>query len=52
MANGCPITIADVATVTVGASPKEGDGSYRGPKAVIVTITKQPNVNILNSPAG
>jgi len=47
MANGYPITIADVATVTVGASPKEGDGSYRGQKAVIVTITKQPNVNTL-----
>jgi len=46
-ANGYPITIADVATVKVGAAPKEGDGSYRGTDAVIVTVTKQPNVNTL-----
>lgn len=47
MANGYPITIADVANVTIGAAPKEGEGSYRGKKAVIVTVTKQPNVNTL-----
>ncbi len=46
-ANGYPITIADVAKVAVGGAPKEGEGSYRGQKAVIVTITKQPNVNTL-----
>ncbi len=47
MANGYPVTISDVAKVTIGAAPKEGEGSYRGKKAVIVTITKQPNVNTL-----
>lgn len=47
MANGYPITIADVAKVTIGGAPKEGEGSYRGEKAVIVTVTKQPNVNTL-----
>lgn len=46
-ANGYPITISDVATVKIGAAPKEGEGSYRGEKAVIVTVTKQPNVNTL-----
>ncbi|HZJ74868.1 MAG TPA: efflux RND transporter permease subunit [Perlabentimonas sp.] len=45
--NGYPITIADVANVAIGPAPKEGDGSYRAEKAVIVTITKQPNVNTL-----
>ncbi len=47
MANGYPITIADVAKVTIGGAPKEGEGSYRGEKALIVTVTKQPNVNTL-----
>lgn len=47
MANGYPITISDVARVTIGAAPKSGDGSYRGQKAVVVTVTKQPNVNTL-----
>lgn len=46
-ANGYPITIADVASVNIGGAPKEGEGSYRGQKAVIVTVTKQPNVNTL-----
>ncbi len=48
MANGFPVAIADVAKVTIGGAPKEGDGSYRGQKAVIVTVTKQPNANTLD----
>ena len=47
LTNGYPVTISDVSKVTIGAMPKEGEGSYRGKKAVIVTITKQPNVNTL-----
>lgn len=43
-----PVKIADVADVVVGAAPKFGDGSYNGQKAVLMTITKQPNVNTLN----
>lgn len=45
--NGSPIKVNDVATVKISASPKIGDASYRAEKAVILTITKQPNVNTL-----
>src|SRR6056297_1086187 len=45
--NGFPIKISDVAKVKTGGSPKIGDGSYNGKDAVLVTITKQPNVNTI-----
>ena len=48
MQNGHPIKVNDVATVKIGAAPKIGDGSYRGKPAIILTITKQPNVNTLD----
>ena len=48
MKDGHPIKVNDVATVKVGAAPRIGDASYRAEKAVILTITKQPNVNTLN----
>jgi len=41
------VRIRDVAEVVIGAAPKIGDGSYCGIPAVIVTITKQPNINTL-----
>jgi CzcA family heavy metal efflux pump len=47
MKDAHPIKVNDVATVKIGASPKVGDGSYRAEKAVILTITKQPNINTL-----
>lgn len=43
-----PVKLSDVATVEVGFAPKIGDGSYNGEKAVLITVTKQPNVNTLN----
>ncbi len=43
-----PVKVADIADVKVGFAPKIGDGSYNGEKAVLMTITKQPNVNTLN----
>src|SRR6056297_3831870 len=46
--NGFPIKISDVAKVKTGGSPKIGDGSYNGKDAVLVTITKQPNVNTID----
>lgn len=42
-----PVKISDVAKVKIGSSPKIGDSSYRGNKAVILSITKQPNVNTI-----
>lgn len=45
--NGFPVKISDVAKVKTGGSPKIGDGSYSGNDAVLVTITKQPNVNTI-----
>jgi len=47
MAENYPVKISDVAKVKIGSSPKIGDGSYRGKKAVILSITKQPNVNTI-----
>jgi CzcA family heavy metal efflux pump len=43
--SGSPVTIADVATIKVGAAVKIGDGSLRGEPAVILTVMKQPNTN-------
>ncbi|WP_159516964.1 efflux RND transporter permease subunit [Sunxiuqinia indica] len=48
MQDGHPIKVNDVATVKIGTAPKIGDGSYRGEKAVILTVTKQPNINTLD----
>jgi CzcA family heavy metal efflux pump len=41
------IKIQDVATVTIGAADKIGDGSMNASPAVILTISKQPGVNTL-----
>jgi len=45
--NGQTIKIKDVATVQIGASDKIGDGSLNGRESVILTISKQPDVNTL-----
>jgi len=45
--NGQTIKIKDVATVQIGASDKIGDGSLNAKPAVILTISKQPDVNTL-----
>ena len=42
-----PISIADVARLTVGSAPKIGDGSMNGEEAVILTVLKQPETNTL-----
>lgn len=46
--NGSSIRIKDVARVTIGAAPSIGQGSYNGKRAVIVTLSKQPNINTLD----
>jgi len=45
--NGQSIKIKDVASVEIGAADKIGDGSLNASPAVILTISKQPNVNTL-----
>lgn len=45
--NGQTIKIKDVATVQRGAADKIGDGSLNASPAVILTISKQPDVNTL-----
>lgn len=43
--DGTSIILEDVADVQIGASQKIGSGSYSGNPAVIVIITKQPDIN-------
>ncbi|MFC2086200.1 efflux RND transporter permease subunit [Bacteroidota bacterium] len=43
-----PVKISDVAEIKPFGAPKIGLGSFNGSNAVIITITKQPNVNTLN----
>ena len=45
--NGQTIKIKDVAEVQIGAANKIGDGSLNASPAVILTISKQPEVNTL-----
>lgn len=45
--NGQAVKIKDVATVQTGAADKIGDGSLNASPAVILTISKQPDVNTL-----
>ena len=45
--NGQNIKIKDVATVVVGVPDKIGEGSLNASPSVILTITKQPDVNTL-----
>ncbi|MFT7035430.1 MAG: CzcA family heavy metal efflux pump [Cyclobacteriaceae bacterium] len=45
--NGQTIKIKDVATVQIGAADKIGDGSLNGSPSLILTISKQPDVNTL-----
>ncbi len=42
-----PVRLKDVATIKIGASPKIGQGSYNGQNSVILTVTKQPNINTI-----
>jgi CzcA family heavy metal efflux pump len=39
------VRIGDVATVQLGAGIKRGDGSYKGQKAVIVMVNRQPDAD-------
>lgn len=41
------VRVRDIATVKIGAAPAIGVGSHDGQESVIITITKQPEVNTL-----
>lgn len=45
--NGQSIKVKDVASVQIGAADKIGDGSLNAAPAVILTVSKQPDVNTL-----
>lgn len=46
---GTPITLAQVATIQRGAAPPIGMGSVDGRPAVIITVSKQPDANTLET---
>lgn len=45
--NGVPIYLGDIAKITIGSAFKRSDGSVDGKGAVIVAVSKQPQVNTL-----
>jgi CzcA family heavy metal efflux pump len=45
--NGSPITLGEVADVTLGAAPKRGTAANQGLPAVVLTIQKSPGANTL-----
>jgi CzcA family heavy metal efflux pump len=47
-ANGRPVVVSDVAEVKIGSAVKMGHASQNGQPAVIISISKQPNINTLN----
>lgn len=47
MSNGLPITIGEVADVTLGGAPKRGTAANQGVPAVVLTIQKSPGTNTL-----
>lgn len=47
MHEGHPVRLSDVAEVVVGDAPKQGYASCNAQPAVILSISKQPNINTL-----
>lgn len=45
--NGAPVTVNDVAEVRIGAAVKMGYASTNAHPSILMTISKQPNVNTL-----
>jgi CzcA family heavy metal efflux pump len=45
--DGSPITLGEVAEVTIGAAPKRGTAANQGLPAVVLTIQKSPGTNTL-----
>ena len=47
MSNGKPIYLSDIAEVKIGSAVKMGYASQNGKPAVIISVSKQPNINTL-----
>lgn len=47
MVNGHPIVVSDVADVVIGSAIKMGHASQNAEPAIILSISKQPNINTL-----
>lgn len=47
MKDGLPITIGEVADVTLGGAPKRGTAANQGIPAVVLTVQKSPGTNTL-----
>lgn len=45
--NGKPVVLSDVAEVKTGAAVRMGNASQNGKPAVILSVSKQPNINTL-----
>ena len=45
--NGAPVTIGQVATVTLGGAPKRGTAADQGKPAVVLSVQKSPGTNTL-----
>lgn len=45
--NGLPVKVSDVADVRIGPAPKMGYASSNASPAVILSISKQPNINTI-----
>lgn len=45
--NGKPVVVSDVADVVIGSAVKMGHASQNGKPVVILSISKQPNINTL-----
>lgn len=43
--NGTPVLLSNVADVQIGAAIKQGDGSFNGKKAIVMTVLKQPTAD-------
>lgn len=46
--NGNPVVLSDVAEVVTGSAVRMGDASQNAAPAVILAVSKQPNINTLN----
>lgn len=46
--NGKPVVVSDVAEVVIGSAVKMGFASQNGKPAIILSVSKQPNINTLD----
>lgn len=46
--NGSPIRLGDIATIQIGSAIKQGYASQNASPAIILSVSKQPNINTLN----